>query len=190
MSNTIDREPPDYGYLPDPEPPISDPTEPPPTTPPTNPPTGSGEEGVSGVGGGTTGGSTVPVSSIDYPSNFPCPSRSQHNVQYAFDIQETKSQCGWIRRRLREPYKYKRANIAFVMSSTEFWQWQTFVHDHAFKWITMPMVTDNVTSTMSEPITERETIRFISSVSYSYSDWSVITATVEVEFYIDPGRIT
>lgn len=116
-----------------------------------------------------------------YPSTLPCPSIAGYNFSLAHDITESKMQNGWTVRRQREPYPIRTVNLSFEVGSSGFFDWYDYCVNNAYTWISINVQTD---ITVGGPVS-RERLRFVSPISYSYSDWDVIKANVQAEFYVD-----
>jgi len=128
---------------------------------------------------------TISLTTEDYPSDFPCPSMGGYSFTLKHDISETKMQNGWSVRRQREPYPRRTAIMTFRMSTVAYNAWYAYVMENAYEWIRMPVQT-NLTTRLPGPAIKQEVLRFISNISYSYSSWSIVEVSVEVEFYISP----
>ena len=116
-----------------------------------------------------------------YPSTLPCPSISGYSFSLAHDITENRMQNGWTVRRQREPYPIRTVSLSFQISSSDFWNWYDYCVNNAYTWIFLQVQSDITLG----GLTSRERLRFVSGISYSYSDWDIITAQVQAEFFID-----
>jgi hypothetical protein len=115
------------------------------------------------------------LTKIPYPTNFPCPT-----WQYTQNItgqQERKDfDSGWIRQ--RKPWREDNSGVSmtFVMSTVMFNTWTEWCVEHAYDWFNMFL--ENFGPNGEQGNYE---IRFITPISWEYSTYDTITASVSGE---------
>lgn len=136
-------------------------------TPVTAPPSG---------GGGGGGGSTTPVG--DYPSAYPCPQISGYGLTVDRGFRRVTFDNGQSRQRRMYDEGPTVASLAFVLSVSDLYDWQTWVNEFGYDWFTMNLVSK--WSATGEPSLHR--IRVISDLAIEALAQQFVKVSLTAEF--------
>lgn len=112
-----------------------------------------------------------------YPPGFPCPTWQYSNQTTGFQ-RRTPFDSGWTRQRRQFGLTGTSVNLSFKVSTEGFADFNEWISANGFEWFDIDLDRygeDWVTQTM----------RFVSAIQYSYSNFDVIYATVTGEFKND-----